>query len=328
MKYLYRADAFVGRHMVIFILLCVTLGIRFPDFFSRLNPLTVWMFAFMTFANSLGGGFHEMKQVILHPLPVVATMVILHVVMPLLTLGLGNLLFPDAPLFTTGLVLEYAVPTGVATLMWVAMARGNATLCLSLVLLDTLCSPLMIPLTMKLLVGSVVEIDALGMMADLLVMVGLPALLAMCLYQGSHGRVAVTLKPPLSPFAKFFMLMIVTSNATGCAPFLQNITPTLVLVMVAVFVLCLLGFLLGYWAGRFLKQDFPTVQTMTLNAGMRNISAGAVLAEQYFPADVMFPVAFSPIFVQVVTALVVRLLPRSKLGRAYLAACEATPSPQ
>ena len=56
--------------------------------------------------------------------------------------------------------------------------------------------------------------------------------------------------------------------------------------MIVVFFLCLLGFFLGYWAGRLLKLDFPTVQTVALNAGMRNISAGAVLAEAYFPGDV------------------------------------------
>ena len=45
----------------------------------------------------------------------------LHVIMPLLVLGLGNLLFPDAPLFTIGLVLEFSIPTAVASLMWVAI---------------------------------------------------------------------------------------------------------------------------------------------------------------------------------------------------------------
>ena len=104
---------------------------------------------------------------------------LLHVVIPVLTLGLGNLLFPHAPLFTTGLVLEYVIPTGVASLMWVGICGGNAPLCLSIVLLDTLAAPVVIPLSLKLLVGSVVEVDTWGMMGDMLVMVALPALAAM-----------------------------------------------------------------------------------------------------------------------------------------------------
>ena len=56
----------------------------------------------MTFSNSLGGGFRELAQVVRHPLPVAVIFGLLHVVMPLITLGLGTLCFPDAPLFTIG----------------------------------------------------------------------------------------------------------------------------------------------------------------------------------------------------------------------------------
>ena len=87
--------------------------------------------------------------------------------------------------------------------------------------------------------------------------------------------------------------------------------------MAAVFLLCLLGFFAGYWAAKLMKQDFPTVETMCLNTGMRNISAGAVLASQYFPADVMFPVAFTPVFLQLTTSLVVKVLMATPSAKAW-----------
>ena len=37
--------------------------------------------------------------------------------------------------------------------------------------------------------------------------------------------------------AKAALLLIITANATGCAPFLRNLTPTLVRVMIVVFFL-------------------------------------------------------------------------------------------
>ena len=305
------------------VLSCVALGILFPEVLGHLNAVNAGLFAFMTFANSLGGGFRELAQVARHPLPVAVIFGLLHVVMPLTALGLGTLLFPEAPLFTTGLVLEYAVPTAVASLMWVNMGRGNMSLCLSMVMLDTLLSPVVIPLTVKLLVGSVVEPDAWGMIRDLLVMVAIPALAAMACYQATGGTVAATLKPGLSPFAKIAMLLIIIANATGCAPFLRDLTPTLVRVMIVVFCLCLLGFFLGYWAGRLLKWDFPTIETVAINSGMRNLSAGAVLAQAYFPGDVLFPVAFSPVFLQATTAFIVRALRATRPGRADQAAWEA-----
>ena len=323
METIQRIDRFLGRHMAPVILSCVTVGIIFPKVFSPLNTVTIWMFAFMTFANSLGGGFRELGNVALHPLPVAVSFLVLHVVMPVLALGAGSLFFPEAPLFTTGLVLEFSVPTAVVSLMWVGMSRGNSSLCLSIVMLDTLLSPLVIPATLKLLVGSVVELDAWGMISDLLVMVAIPALAAMTLYEVTKGSVAVTLKPGLSLPAKLTLVLIITINATGCAPFLRNLTPTLVRVILVVFGLCLLGFFLGYWAGRLLKFDFPTTETVSLNSGMRNNSAGAVLAQAYFPGDVLFPVAFSPVFLQATTSVVVRVLRATRAGRADQTAYES-----
>lgn len=324
MKAIRRVDGFIGRHMAILVLCCAASGILFPDFFAWIKPLAVWLFAFMTFANSLSGGFRELWNVVTRPLPVIAAFFLLHIVMPLITLGLGNLLFPDAPLFTTGLVLNYALPTAVGALMWADISRGNTLLCLSILLLDTLLSPFIVPLTLKVLLGAVVKIEVISMMKDLLLMVGIPALIGMTMFQTSKGKVAKTWKPALAPFAKVALLAVILSNATGCAPFLRNITPTLTRVMIAVFALCLLGFFLGYWTGIFLKFDFPTVQTVAITSGMRNISAGAVLAMQYFPPDVLFPVAFSPIFLQISTAIIVKILRKTKPGRADQAAYEAT----
>ena len=320
MQKLSQWDRFLGSYFPWFVLACATTGVLFPDTFSWLNgSITMGLFAFMTFSNSLGGGFRELGRVFLRPLPVVVTLVLLHVVIPLLTLGLGNLLFPDAPLFTIGLVLEYVIPTGVASLMWVGICGGNEPLCLSIVLLDTLAAPVVIPLSLKLLVGSVVEVDTWSMMGDMMIMVALPALAAMTVYQVTGGRAAVTLKPRLALFAKLALLIVITANATSCSSFLRSIDRPLVLVMATVFLLCLFGFLAGYWAAKFLGLDFPTRATMCLNTGLRNISAGSVLALQYFPAQVVFPVAFTPLFLQFTTSIIVKVLMRTPSGRAYAA---------
>ena len=320
MQKLSQWDRFLGSYFPWFVLACATTGVLFPDTFSWLNgSITMGLFAFMTFSNSLGGGFRELGRVFLRPLPVVVTLVLLHVVIPLLTLGLGNLLFPDAPLFTIGLVLEYVIPTGVASLMWVGICGGNEPLCLSIVLLDTLAAPVVIPLSLKLLVGSVVEVDTWGMMGDMMIMVALPALAAMTVYQVTGGRAAVTLKPRLALFAKLALLIVITANATSCSSFLRSIDRPLVLVMATVFLLCLFGFLAGYWAAKLLGLDFPTRATMCLNTGLRNISAGSVLALQYFPAQVVFPVAFTPLFLQFTTSIIVKVLMRTPSARAYAA---------
>lgn len=325
MAALSRANRFLSEKILWLTLVCVALGIVFDGFFSALVPITPALFAFMTFSNTLGSGFRQMGEVFLRPIPILTVLVLLHVLLPLLCLGVCKLLFTDAPLFTTGLVLEFAVPTGVVSLMWVTIGRGNLPLCLGIVLLDTLLSPIVIPLTLKLLVGSIVEMDTLGMMLNLMYMVALPALASLVLHQVRSGQTATSLKQVCDPVSKVCLLTIVISNATGAAPFLKNITPLLVEVIVVLIALILLGYYFGYLVSvHLLKSDFPSCQTITLTSGLRNISAGAVLAAQYFPPDVLFPVAFSPVFTQILLGAVVKLLRKTKAGQADQAAYEAS----
>jgi len=316
-------NRFVGDHFPSFVLGCVILGLVLPGVFYPLNGIMVPLFAFMTFANSLGGGFRELGHAILRPLPVLATLLLLHVLLPVGALLLGNALFPDAPLFTTGLVLEYAIPTAVSSLMWVGICQGNSMLSLSIVLLDTLISPVVIPLSLRILLGSVVEMDTMGMIEDMLIMVAIPAVAAMALFQATKGRIATTLKPRLEFPSKLSLLLMIAVNSSGCASFLKTIDTTLILVMTATVILCVVGFLAGYLAGKLLKQDFPTCETMCLNAGLRNVSAGAVLAMEYFPPDVLFPVAFTPVFLQFLTSLIAKVLRNTPAGKAFFAGAEA-----
>jgi predicted Na+-dependent transporter len=49
-------------------------------------------------------------------------------VMPLLAFGTGTWLFPDNPFYVTGLVLAFIIPTGITSLIWVTIYRGNIVL--------------------------------------------------------------------------------------------------------------------------------------------------------------------------------------------------------
>lgn len=307
---------FVDAHLPWFVLLMVALGLTFSSVFSALMGFLSFFMAIMTFSSTLGSGFRDLAGAFRRPVPVAATLLILHLLMPVVTLFLGKALFPEAPLFTTGLVLEYTIPTAVTSLMWVGICNADMPLAISIVLLDTLLSPIVIPVTLKALLGSVVELDSLGMLQDLVWMVAIPSVAAMALYQ-VRPETARALKPKLSPLSRLVMFLLIAANAGGCAPFLEELDITLVKVMAAVFLLCLLGFFFGYWAAKLLKLEYPARFTICFCAGMRNISAGAVLASQYFPPEVLFPVAFSPVFWQIIASVVAKLLQSTPSAKAH-----------
>lgn len=324
MEKLQKLDRFFSEQIVWCTIACLLLGLFFSKPLSVLVPVTPVLFAVMTFFNTLGCGFRQLGHVAAHPVPALVTLALLHVVMPVLCLEVCARLFPDNPLFTTGLVLNFVLPTGVVSLMWVSVSRGNLPLCLSLVLLDTLLAPLVVPLSLKLLMGSTVEMDAMGMMRNLLFMVALPVFAALLCHRVRGGKTAEEWKPRLAPFAKLLLFAVIISNTTGVAPFLKAVTPTLLAVIAALVGLTVLSYYMGWFVGhRLMRLDFPSAQTMSLNLGVRNISAGAVLAAAYFPPEALFPVAFAPIFTQIMLAVSVKLLRKTKAGRADQAAWEA-----
>lgn len=324
METMLRMDGYMKRHMPWFILGAVTVGVLFPGVFAPMQAYLSWLLAMLTFSNSLGGGFGDLFKAFQRPLPILVTFVTMHLVMPALALGIGRLLFPQEVEFVNGLVLQFTLPVGVNSLMWVGMSGGNLGLCLSLVLLDTLLAPFTIPMVLQLMVGATVQMDVPGMMRSLLLMVGLPAMLAMLLHRIDGGRPVQKMKRALALPSKLVLMVIVTVNGSKCADFFRSFDPWMLMVVATILTLSAGAYALGYLVARWMKKDFPTTLTLTVDMGFRNISAGIVLAQQYFPLGTLLPVSLLPLFQQFLVSLVVKVVWKSRFGREYAAGQETS----
>lgn len=106
----------------------------------------------------------------------------------------------------------------------------------------------------------------------------------------------------LAPAAKVALVLVILSNSTGVSPYMRNLTPQLVGVIVFIGLFASTGYFWGLVIAKLWRRPRETMVTMTYQTGMRNISAGAVLAAQYFPGEVMFPVMMGTLFQQVLAA--------------------------
>ncbi|NEW06907.1 bile acid:sodium symporter family protein [Paenibacillus sp. SYP-B3998] len=281
------------------LLIGVLLGAHLSSF-AYLSP---WIFAFMTFSGSISSSFKEFVQVVVQPLPLLTTLVILHVIMPLLALGLGHVVYSNDPLTLTGLILAAAIPTGITSFVWVAIYCGNIVLTLSIILIDTLLSPFIVPYTLSVLVGTKVQMDMLVMMKGLFYMIVLPSLIGMLLNQWTRGKVKKQWSGRLGPFSKIAMGIVVAMNGSVIAPYLRDITSKLMGLALIVLLLASMGYLLGWLIAKLMRWNDDIVVALTFNGGMRNIGAGAVLAVAYFPAPVALPVVLGMLFQQSLASL-------------------------
>jgi len=281
----------------------VLTGVIFSVHLKDFSYLIPWLFAFMTFAGSLSSNFRSLKEVIVHPLPILIALFILHILMPLWAWGVGHVVFSGDIYTITGLVLGMVIPTGVTSFMWVAIYKGNIPLVLSIILIDTLLSPIIVPFSLSLFLGEKVEMDFINIMKGLLEMVVIPSLVGMYLNQATKGKIKDQLGARLAPFSKFSLGFVVMLNGAVVAPYLININLKLLSITLVVFLIALTGYLFSFLIGVFIKGGRDNIISLTFTGGMRNISAGAVIAVSYFPAAVAVPVVVGMLFQQILASL-------------------------
>lgn len=163
---LYKINKILEKFMPLMVPTSVVIGVLLSVYVEDFSFLIPWIFAFMTFSGSLNSNFSSMKQAVLNPLPLILVLFILHIVMPIWALGVGHVAFSGDAFTITGLVLAMAIPTGITSFVWVSIYKGNIALTLSIILIDTMLSPFIVPLTMSLLVGGNIEMDIVGSRKD------------------------------------------------------------------------------------------------------------------------------------------------------------------
>lgn len=305
-----RANAWIEKWIAFVTPTCLLLGVLFPEIAGRGVAYVPVVFAFMTFTGALKSSFKDIGAVLRKPLPLLLILVVLHVFMPCAAWSVGEMFFAGNRELITGMVLEFSVPAAVVGMMWVSIYKGDSSITLSLLVIDTVLAPLIIPLTLKILVGARVKMNPAEMMKDLVFMIALPALLAMCLNQFSGGKVKEKWPGKLAFWSKLCLIYCVICNSSKVAPYVRHMNLQRVFVAVCIMILAAAGYAIGWGISVLLKQDEKTRISMIYGSGMRNISAGAVIAATYFPGEVMFPVMIGTLFQQVLAACYGSLIKR------------------
>ena len=120
-----KFNSFIEKWMALVTPTCLLLGVCFPDIAKCGLPYVPAVFAFMTFAGALKSRFKDVANVFRHPGSLLIIMLLVHVVIPTAACGAGHLFFGNNMELITGMVLEFAVPTAVVSLMWVTIYDGK-----------------------------------------------------------------------------------------------------------------------------------------------------------------------------------------------------------
>lgn len=299
---LQQINSFLGKWMPLLTPLSVLIGVLASVYLHPFSFIVPWIFAFMTFSGSLSSSFKSFQHTLTHPMPIFLTLSILHIIIPLWAWGIGTWFFSNDPLIVTGLILAVSIPTGITSVIWVTMYNGNIPLALSIILIDTIISPLVVPFSMSLFVGKTVEMNSWDLMQGLLVMVVIPSILGMIINQFGKQTVVTKLRTNLAPFSKIGLPFVIAINSSAVAPYLTNINFEFLQIMVTMLFIAICGYLFTWLLGIVTKRKRDEIISLVFTGGMRNISAGAVLAVSFFPPKAAVPVIVCMLFQQLLAA--------------------------
>ncbi len=269
-----------GLSFTVIIFAAVTLAMFHPEYFLhfgnyQLSNLIIPLIQLIMFGMGTSMSIKDFSAVIKTPKGVVIGVLSQFIIMPSLGFAIASATdFPSE--IAAGIILIGCSPSGLASNVMAYLAKANLALSLTITSITTLIAPLVTPLLMKLLAGSMIEIDVYKMMWDITKMIILPIGAGLIFNMLFHGKSKWMdkLMPLVSMFGIAFIITIITSSGRES---LLKIGPKLI---IAVLIHNSFGYLLGYWGGRIFNLPERDCRTIAIEVGMQNAGLASGIAKE------------------------------------------------
>jgi len=211
------------------------------------------------------------------PVSVLMQFSLCYAVMPFLALFLGKA-FGLSPAILAGMVLVGSVNGGQASNLCTYIAKGNVALSVLMTTATTIGAIFMTPTLCKGLLGTVVPVDAVGIAKSTIEVVLAPIAIGMSTNKFFPNFVKTIL--PITPVIGVLSTCMLVGSAIAqvADPIISAGWP----LQMAVFLIHLIGGLVGYALPRFIGFDETTSRTMAIETSMKSSAFGFLLAKLHF----------------------------------------------
>ena len=283
------------------------IGFLLPSVFVTLRHFVPYLFAVMTFSGALKLRTAELAAAVKNPVPIVLFFIAAHILMPVITMFVSSFFLSNNDV-VAGFVVLFSAPTAVSGFIWVSILKGDMALCLTLVLLDTLLAPVIMPGTVAVLMGTKVAINMSGIVVSLLLMVVIPTILGVAINETSKGKFPGVICPYLDPCSKITLMMVIAANTASVAPGIRLTDPFLWKVAVICIILIAVGFLLAKITAVIGRYNREKSVTLIISGGLRNNSAVATILVAFFPEAAVLPALLGIVFQQIIAAIAGKIM--------------------
>lgn len=278
---------FIARWMGVIVLLVAALSLIVPASFLWIDTKTINpLLGVIMFGMGLTLSPHDFRIVLSHPKDILIGCLAQFTVMPLLAFGLAWA-FSLPKELALGVILVGCCPGGTASNVITYLAKGDLALSVGMTATSTLLAPVLTPLLVWLMAGTMVDVDTMGMLLSIVYVVIAPIICGLLCqrFLPQMTKCVVPYLPALSSIAIAMVVGIVVSHNA------DRLLVGGLMVVVVVMAHNLLGLLIGYLLGRLLRLTRPKCVALSIEVGMQNSGLASSLAVLHFAA---FPFATIP----------------------------------
>lgn len=278
---------FIAKWMGMIVLLTAALSLFVPYTFEWISTWTINpMLGVIMFGMGLTLSPHDFRLVLSRPKDILIGCMAQFTIMPLLAWLLAST-FSLPKELALGVILVGCCPGGTASNVITYLAKGDLALSVGMTATSTLLAPILTPLLVWLMAGTMVHVNTLGMLQSIVYVVIAP-IIGGLLCQRFLPRLTRRVTPYLPAFSSLVIAMVVGIIVSHNA---SRLMVGGMLVMVVVMLHNLLGLMLGFSIGRLLRLQNAKCVALSIEVGMQNSGLASSLAVLHFAA---FPMATIP----------------------------------
>ncbi|MCF2603389.1 bile acid:sodium symporter family protein [Parabacteroides distasonis] len=207
-------------------------------------------------------------------------------IMPLVAYTLVHVFQLDSAL-ALGILLVGCCPGGVSSNIMSFLCKGDVAYSVGMTCASTLLAPVMTPLLMQLTAGKIIEIDAVGMFLNILIVTIIPVGTGCLLNYRYASKPVFPLLQSLMPGVSVACLACIVGGVISTVHDDLIAGGWLLFGWTFLVVFChnSLGYLLGWLTGRIAGFNTPKKRTLSIEVGMQNAGLATVLAGTFFASQ-------------------------------------------
>jgi len=268
-----------GYSYTITILAAASMAMYYPSYFIsvgdfKLSRLITPLLQIIMFGMGTSLSWRDFAAVVRMPKGVIAGVLCHYTIMPFVAFII-TAIFSFPPEIAAGIILVGSCPNGLASNVMTYLAKANLALSVTLTAISTFMAPFVTPMFMQWLGGQYVEVDTMKMLLDIVYITIIPIVAGLIFNHFLHGKFKVldSIMPLLSMGGIALIIVVITANGR------DNLLAVGPLLVVAVLMHNVSGYILGYWSSKWLlKMPEVDCRTIAIEVGLQNAGLASGLA--------------------------------------------------